>query len=141
MASSKSAIRIPATMEQVRQAVLFVATAAQRMGMGDDGIHQLQIAVEELVTNIVEHGYPPQDTSFAFIDVEVRRDDTQVIVTIADDAPSYNPLDNPEPDPETPLEKREKGGWGVYFVKQYVDAISYTATAGRNQIVMAKYIK
>lgn len=112
MASSKSAIRIPATMEQVRQAVLFVATAAQRMGMGDDGIHQLQIAVEELVTNIVEHGYPPQDTSFAFIDVEVRRDDTQVIVTIADDAPSYNPLDNPNLIQKPPL-KSEKKGAGV----------------------------
>ena len=139
MASSKSTLRIPAAIDQIRRAVLFVATVVQRMEMDDDGAHQVQIAVEEIITNIIEHGYAAR-TQSAAIDIAVERDGQQVVITITDDAPLFNPLLNTEPDPQTPLEERTKGGWGVYFVKQYVDAIHYQAVLNRNQITLIKKI-
>ncbi|MAU11073.1 MAG: hypothetical protein CL607_14725 [Anaerolineaceae bacterium] len=139
MASSKSTLRIPAAIDQIRRAVLFVATSSQRMGMGTDGAHQVQIAVEEIITNIVEHGYRA-DPQSAVIDIAVEREGQQVIITITDDAPLFNPLLNTEPDPHTPLEDRKTGGWGVYFVKQYVDAVHYRAASNRNQITLIKKI-
>lgn len=139
MASSKSTLRIPAAIDQVRRAVLFVATTAQRMGMGEDGAHQVQIAVEEIITNIIEHGYP-SDAQSAAVDIAVERDGQEVVITITDDAPLFNPLLNIEPDPKKPLEERTKGGWGVYFVKQYVDAVHYQAVSHRNEITLIKKI-
>lgn len=139
MASSKSTLRIPAAIDQIRRAVLFVATTVQRMEMGTDGAHQVQIAVEEIITNIVEHGYPA-DPQSAVVDIAIEREGQQVVITITDDAPLFNPLLNAEPDPQTPLEDRAKGGWGVYFAKKYVDVVHYQAVSNRNQITLIKKI-
>ena len=57
MAEIERRLSLPGKLEQVRAACDFVVKAAEDAGFGDDGIFQSQLAVEEVFTNIVEHGY------------------------------------------------------------------------------------
>jgi serine/threonine-protein kinase RsbW len=139
MAEHERRLRLSGEIQQVRAACDFVVEAARDAGFGDDGIFQSQLAIEEIFTNIVEHGYQ-HNGSDKSIDIVIHvRDDTMAI-SIIDDAELYNPLRREEPDPETPLWERQGGGWGVYFVRRYMDAVRYTQQNNRNCLILEKKI-
>jgi serine/threonine-protein kinase RsbW len=130
-------LRLPGEIEQVRAACEFVVEVARSAGFGDDGIFQSQLAVEEIFTNIVEHGYG-YDGSDKHIDIVTEITDDALVISILDEAEPFNPLDLEAPDPSTPLWEREGGGWGVYFVQQYMDDVRYKLDNNRNRLILTK---
>jgi anti-sigma regulatory factor (Ser/Thr protein kinase) len=76
----------------------------------------IQICIDEIVTNIINYGYPNMDNGNIELSIELEAGLIKLI--IKDDALPYNPLDAPEPDLESPLESRRIGGLGVFLVKQ-----------------------
>lgn len=138
MATFETSLRIPAMIDQMRTAVDFVSDAAGQIGMGAEGVHQCQIAVEEIITNIIQHGYTESSSSSNVIDIHVTFDQETFVIAIADNAPQYDPTQRPDPDPTVPLDERKTGGWGVYFVKQYMDTVEYHWLDNRNQIILKK---
>lgn len=138
MVVSEKHLRIAARREQIAMAVDFVAHQAQLAGLDDDGIHQCSLAVDEACSNIVEHGYKA-GTEQA-IELTCREEDAAFSILIADHAPAYNPLNQPEPDPATPLDQRVDGGWGVSFMRRLMDDVAYQHHNGRNILVLTKYL-
>jgi len=137
--SEKRGLRLPGVIGQVRAACDFVASIAREVGMGDDGIFQCQLSVEEIFTNIVEHGYNHQGANQSiYIVCEVS--DEKLFISIIDEAPPFNPLKLNNPDPDVPLWERDEGGWGVYFVRQYMDSIRYRFENQRNRLILEKKI-
>lgn len=130
-------LRVPGTLSSVRDVCDFVSEAARDAGLGEDAIFHCQLSVEEICTNIVEHGYK-YNGSDKSIDVVVRAHPDHIIISIYDDAPRFNPLDLKAPDPGIPLWEREGGGWGVYFVRQYMDDVRYSFEEQRNQLILKK---
>lgn len=139
MARYERRLRLPGEIQQVRAACEFVVEVARDAGFGDDGIFQSQLAVEEIFTNIVEHGYQHNGGDKA-IDIVTQVNDEKMTILILDDAELFNPLALDDPDPDTPLWEREHGGWGVYFVRQYMDAVQYIEKNKRNCLVLEKKI-
>ena len=128
-------LRLPGEIEQVRAACEFVVEVARAAGFGDDGIFQSHLAVDEIFTNIVEHGYG-YDGATKTIDIIIDIPDDALIISILDDAEPFNPLELEAPDPSTPLWEREGGGWGVYFVQQYMDDVRYKLDNNRNRLIL-----
>ena len=90
----------------------------------------LQLALEEAVTNVINHGYADgQPHTFT---VELAAADRRVTVILTDDAPAYNPLARAEVDIKLPLEQRPIGGLGVHLVKKLMDSARYERRDGRN---------
>ncbi len=136
--SSERRLRIPATLESIKEAVQFVIEAAQDAGLSDDSIYHCELSLDEILNNIIEHGYA-LDKDGQVIDIICQLHDDRLVIIVEDDAPPFNPLTMPDPNPEEELEKRAIGGWGVYFVKQYMNQVSYTYTPNkRNRFVMEK---
>ena len=54
--------------------------------------------------------------------VEVGED---VVLQFRDNGVQYNPLERQDPNLNAPPEERDKGGLGIYIVKQYADDIEY----------------
>lgn len=130
-------LTLPGKIEQVRVACDFVVKAAQAAGLGDDGIFQSQLAVEEIFTNIVEHGYEHNNGNKTIeLITEITPD--RLIISILDEAPHFNPLQLDTPDATASLWERERGGWGVYFVRQYMDKVDYKLDNDRNRIILEK---
>ncbi len=126
-------------IENVRPICDFVVDFVNDARLGDDIAFQSELSVEEICTNVIEHGYKHQGADKK-IDVVCTYDDRVLKIRIIDEAPLFNPLEIAEPDPNTPLWDREGGGWGVYFVKQYMTSVDYEAVDGQNTILLTKQL-
>jgi anti-sigma regulatory factor (Ser/Thr protein kinase) len=132
-------LTIPATLTELEGACNFVGEAAHAAGLDEDGVYHCHLSVEEACTNVIEHGYR-FDSANNIIDIICQPHVDRFTITIIDDAPPFNPLMLPEPDPSAPLWERQGGGWGVYFVKQYMDRVSYHYEGKRNHLILEKML-
>lgn len=139
MAKQQRKLRLHGVIDQVRDACTFVINVATEAGLGEDGIFQCQLSIEEIFTNIVEHGYQHAGESKS-IEIVCEWSDEALLIAIIDEAPPYNPLTASELDPSTTLWERDDGGWGVFFVKQYMDDIRYRLLNERNHLFLKKKI-
>ena len=77
-------------------------------------IHDVQLALDEVVTNIVEYGYDDDDTHM--IDLRFSLENQSLKIIIIDDANPYNILDNKNPHTSQSLEDKPIGGLGIFLV-------------------------
>jgi serine/threonine-protein kinase RsbW len=96
----------------------------------------VNLALEEVIVNVIAHGYHGQDDQS--IAVEVRVEPDAVVVTIEDSAAAFNPLDVPTPDVTTPLEQRRPGGLGIHLTRKLMDGLHYSRIHGKNRLVLTK---
>jgi serine/threonine-protein kinase RsbW len=104
-------------------------------GFSTDDILDTQLAVEEAITNIINHGYKNAGGEIA---IYCRINGNQTEVRIRDDAPRFDPLSLPEPELDGTIENRKIGGLGIFLVRQVMDEISYRYENGQNILVMIK---
>ena len=107
-------------------------------GLPTNVINSINLALEEIVTNVIEHGYDNQGEHSITIRCSVQ--DRQVISEVEDDAQPFNPLQAVAPDLSQPLENRPIGGLGIYLVRQIMDAVDYTYQDGKNWVRLKKRI-
>lgn len=137
MGDRENRLTISAVIEKIEDACDFVSAQASAVGLDDEAIYHCHLSVEEVLTNVIEHGYQYAGED-AVIDVVCKATSDVFIITVIDDAEAFNPLSLSDPDPAKPLIEREGGGWGVFFVKKYMDRVSYYYAASRNHFVMEK---
>ena len=98
-------------------------------------IMNLNISLDELITNIVSYGY--QDCEEHEIRVTVSDRGGSLMVVLEDDGTAFNPFTStPEPDLDASIEERKIGGLGVYFVKTLMDEATYERVGNRNRITL-----
>jgi anti-anti-sigma factor len=130
-------LMIPARLDEVRHACDFVVEAAEIAGLDERAVYHCQMAVDEALTNIIEHGFHHEDTD-SEIEVVAQTQDAQFCIIIADDSPAFNLLLHEAPDPSAPLDTREPGGWGIYFIRKLMDDVRYEYVDNRNQLTLVK---
>ena len=99
-------------------------------------IHDVQLALDEIVTNTIEYGY--EDNDKHLIDIKFTFNKESLKITIIDDANPYNILDKENPDTSLSLEDKPIGGLGIYLVKHLMTNIDYDYRDGKNHILLTK---
>jgi anti-sigma regulatory factor (Ser/Thr protein kinase) len=132
---------ISAEINNLERVCDFVSGAAQRAGLDEEAVHRCRLSVEEIVTNVIEHGYWQNVGSAETVEIRCTTADGVFKMTVIDNAPLFNPLALPDPDPSTPLWERQGGGWGIYFVKRFMDRVTYSDHGQRNHLTMEKRIE
>jgi serine/threonine-protein kinase RsbW len=99
--------------------------------------YALSLAFEELLTNVVNHGYAGRDTAGERMTVELRREGTRVLARIEDGGVAFDPTAAPDVDLDLDLEERRIGGLGVHLVRTLVDELAYRRQDGRNVITFS----
>jgi anti-anti-sigma factor len=135
--SEVSRLVISARLEEVRRACDFVVEAAEIAGLDERAVYHCQMAVDEALTNTIEHGYS-RHGDHSQIEITCRIDSDRFLITIIDDSPAFNPLEHESPDPAAPLNMREPGGWGIYFIRRLMDGVTYERVGERNQLTLVK---
>lgn len=106
------------------------AHAAAR-GWPDDWAFKLNLALDELLVNIVNHGY--EDLAEHEIRIVLREEEGRLRAVVEDDGVAFDPFaDAPAPDLAADLEARAVGGLGVHLVKSVMDEVGYERRDGRN---------
>jgi serine/threonine-protein kinase RsbW len=110
-------------------------SAMRSAGFSTEDILDTQLAVEEVITNVIVHGYRGSEGS---IGITGRQADNCIEIVVTDQAPPFDPLSIPEPDLEADVDERRIGGLGIYLLKQVMDDVSYRFENGSNILTMKK---
>jgi len=96
--------------------------------------NQIEIAVDELFSNIARYAYNPTTGGAA---VRIAVDDV-VTIEFEDVGIEYNPLSKEDPDVTLPEEEREIGGLGIFMVKNMMDSVEYRRDGNKNILTIKK---
>jgi anti-sigma regulatory factor (Ser/Thr protein kinase) len=113
-----------------------LAEFGRRHGLSSKIMHDLNLALEEIVTNVISHGYT--DDREHEISVRLSMRAGEVNVEVEDDGQPFNPVELPEPDTTQSLEKRAVGGLGIHLVRKLMDGLEYRREGERNFLTMKK---
>lgn len=130
-------IKLDAKIENLQQALSFVDAELEAAGCSLKTQMQIDIAVEELFTNIASYAYAP-DTGSVVIGIDVT--DGVAGITFTDSGVPYDPLKRKDPDVRLPAEDREIGGLGIFMVKKTMDEMRYAWRDGQNILTIRKKI-
>jgi serine/threonine-protein kinase RsbW len=106
-------------------------------GVSARGLYQTELAFEELVINVIRHGFGDHDAGAHPIDVSVCVRGGDIVLTVEDDGPPFNPLEAPDPPAPTTLEEAKIGGLGLPLVRFAAKRIEYQRIAGRNRVILS----
>lgn len=123
-------------LPEIRRLSAAVEAYGEVQAIPDKVVFQVNLALDELLTNIISYGYA--DGAEHEIAVRLSLDQRTLTVEIEDDARPFNPLDRPPPDLEAPLEARPIGGLGVHLVRTFMDSVEYRQDEGRNRLTLRK---
>ena len=115
----------------------FAEAFTRNCGLADDERVRLLVILEELFTNVVQHGYGVQ---FAAGGVAVTLDWKHGLLTIdfVDDGPPFDPLAHFAPDLDAPPEQRPIGGLGIPIVRALVNEARYWREGHRNHLHLVR---
>lgn len=99
-------------------------------GLSEDATFKLTLALDEIVANVIRHGFG--DDQEHRIEVKVTVDDRTVTASVEDDGRAFDPREAPVPDLDLPIEMRTPGGLGMHLVRQTMDSVEYRRDDGRN---------
>ncbi len=99
------------------------------------------VAVDEAVTNIMEHAYDNDLEGELDVELILEYDATRFEVTIRDSGKEFDPRTLTVPDVRAHVKKGSKHGLGIFLIRQIMDEINYNFIQGvRNELQMIKYV-
>ena len=116
----------------------FVREGADAAGTDAEHRDDLVQAVDELMTNVIEHGYAGRPGP---VEVSLEADAGRLLVTIRDAAPPFDPTAFPTPRLDLPLDERPFGGMGVHLARTLTDAMRHRILpGGGNEVTLEKML-
>ena len=97
---------------------------------------KLQVAIEEMVTNVIYYAYP-EGTS-ADITLTAESEDKELTFVLSDTGKPFDPTAKEDADIELNPMDREQGGMGILIVKNIMNEVSYQRLGDTNQLTMKK---
>ncbi len=114
----------------------FVRDSVEEIGFNSADLFSLETAVDEAVSNIIEHAYEGEGKGDIVCRVEPLFDSVKII--LEDHGQSFDPSCVPIPDLTAELDDRMDHGLGVYMMCQLLDDIHFEFLDGTNRLTLLK---
>ena len=121
---SRHTIELVARFDNLERIREFVGRHAKQGGLSDKAIYQVQLAVDEAFTNIVEHAYGGECDEFVECTCSISA--RSLVIILRDCGQIFDPSAVPGPQLDARLEERGVGGLGLYFIRQLMDEVSFS---------------
>ncbi|AFY71691.1 putative anti-sigma regulatory factor, serine/threonine protein kinase [Thalassoporum mexicanum PCC 7367] len=125
-------LTVPGKLDSLSPIAKYVMHAAGEAGLDKKAAYRLRLAVDEIVTNIILHGYEEAGLE-GDVHIKADLDAATLTICVEDTGEKFDPASKEDPgDLSQPLENRSIGGLGVYLAFQGVDKFQYERTGKVN---------
>jgi serine/threonine-protein kinase RsbW len=126
-------------LPRIRHQYKTLAEFRQRRHLHAKVLFDAHLALEEIVTNVISHGFEDPEKHHIRIGLCLKRGELRA--EVEDDGKAFNPLEVTSPDTERPLTERLAGGLGIHLARNLMDEITYQRRQGRNVLVMKRKVE
>ncbi len=109
-----------------------------RLGLTARRVNAINLALEEILTNIVSYGFPQGGEHR--IRIMLAWEAGTVTLRVTDDGTAFNPLEAAAPDLTCQLESERIGGLGIHLTRHMVDDMHYERRNHRNRLTLTMQI-
>lgn len=132
-------LRIANELSELNRVRDEVAAAIIAGGFPTETTNRIIIAVDEAVTNIIEHGYDDIPAGQGMIDIAMQVDPGTFAITITDQGDAFDPRSLSDVDIQRHVAAGRSGGLGVFLIRKIMDVVDYHHETGRhNRLKMIK---
>lgn len=126
-----------AKIEMIPQITEYISEHAEKAQLHLKQITFLQVAIDEVVSNICRYAYqmPPGE-----ILVQIESVAGKFIIDFIDEGLLFDPLTAEEPDITANLDERAAGGLGIFLVRRVIDEVHYKREGNKNILTLVLYI-
>jgi anti-sigma regulatory factor (Ser/Thr protein kinase) len=129
----------PATVDNLGALLAFVERACAASALDAEETLAVRVAIEEICTNIINHGYAGRETTNRPITIDFSSASDQVVATIEDRGVTFDPADGPAPDLTSDAMERPIGGIGLHLVRSLMDEVRHEpVSGGGNRLTLVK---
>ena len=125
-------------IRQIPKLADFILSIAEEKHLGQSLSMNLNLALEEAVTNVMMYAYPEGTEGTVTIDALLKEKSLEF--TVSDSGVAFDPTSAPDVDIQKDLKDRPIGGLGIYLVKKIMDEVRYQRKEGCNYLTMIKLI-
>lgn len=134
-----STITLPGTLDSLYSFMDSVTSCAREQGFSSEKIGEIELALEEVLVNIIKHAYKERDIE-GNIKITCTQDDKHsLFIEIADWGTPFNIFSAREPDISLDIDERQIGGLGIFFVKKLMDEVRYQREDDQNKLTLVIY--
>ena len=128
-----------AVIESIPEVTAFIDAELEAVDCGIKAQTQLDVAVDEVFTNIASYAYGGASGS-ATVRFDFDEASRVASVTFVDSGVPFDPTKREDPDVTLSAEERQIGGLGIFLVKKTMDDMRYAREDGKNVLTIIKKI-
>lgn len=130
-------LSIASKIDNIPVIIAFIVEVAGFFKLDKHSLFDVRVSVEEACTNIINYSY--EESEDGTIDILIEKGKCDFVVLIKNYGKPFDPGTMDTPDLSSPLEERKIGGLGIYFMKQFMDNVSYEYKDGVGTLTMVKH--
>jgi anti-sigma regulatory factor (Ser/Thr protein kinase) len=135
------AVHVPGSGDGIRQAARALDRFCAERGIPPPARWKLHVILDELLSNLVRHGTQGLEAAEVEVEVLLALGEDRLTMTVVDAGPRFNPLEQPAPRTDLPLDQREPGGLGIVLVRALSEEAAYEWRDGKNRVTLALRIE
>lgn len=116
-------------IEEIGKLEPFIEQIGERLSLAPDLVFNLNLVLEEAVSNVINYAYPHQEGKEINIQASLMKDN--LIFVITDSGVAFDPTLVPEADITLSAEERPIGGLGIFIIKQIMNEVNYQRIDGK----------
>lgn len=133
----KSAKTFNRSINELENIFSFLEVNGERFHMSERHLHDIELSVEEIFTNMVRHN----SSSNQAIEISIESDNGQILTCLTDheEAP-FDLTQTAEIDFDEYIEKKKSGGLGIFLVNQLMDEVKFEHLNGISKVTIIKNV-
>ena len=136
MAKKEYSFELKNSLSELDKLCECLEDCGQKIGLSKKLIFEINLALDELFTNIISYGFKDEDEHI--IKVTITPQNEELCLYIEDDGIPFNPIDFETPDVARSVENCNIGGLGIHIMRKLMNEICYQRCGDKNVLTLKK---
>ncbi len=126
-------------VDELEKVAVFIEEIGQELNLDMELQMNLNLVMEEMVSNIIFYAYP--EGTEADIEIMAESDGKELKLVLSDQGREFDPTLHEDADTDVnPIDREGLGGMGIFIVKNIMNKVTYQRLDGKNLLTMHKEI-